>query len=1015
MEMFHSSCFGWLRAALIVTCVFSFLPIGSTPAMADDEIPIAELEREEPVDFEKEILPIFRSNCLACHNSGTAESDLILETPASILEGGFEGPGVDLEDVDESLILQLAARQRESFMPPDGNDVGAKNLTSEELGLIKLWIQQGAEGTVTGKVAEIQWQPLPPGVNPIYSVSVTQDGQFVAAGRANQIFLYHLPSRRELGRLTDPALLESGIYSQPGVADLDLIQSLAFSPDGQRLVSGGFRTAKIWRRQSDVPVAELTGLEEAARVIALGPNGETIAWGDEKGIVRLVDRASGEVKARLEGHSAAITGLAFSADGEKIYTSSLDQTWRVWNGDGTAIASVETATPLNALALVDDGRRLVVGGEDQQLHLWPVPEGDDAPAGEPAQTLSGHSQGVTSLATLADGQFLSASLDGMVRLWQSRDGEQLREVNHEGPVTAVAVSSDGTRFASVSPEHRSVKIWNLADGKLEHELRGDHRVQYREAADTRQVALAQRLIELAQEDLKAATDRKTAEEGNVTKAEEERTKADEELAEKAKEADEKVAEKEEAEKAAETAKTEIAKLEEMKKKTEEALAAARQSAQEAEAKRKSAEEALAKAAEIAQAEEAKAVEMEAEQKKVADGLAAVMDQLKEAEEKAKNLAEPAEKALEAKTAAERAAETAQRAAERAKMTLNRVAEEIPPLETAVEQRTSEHQETEEQLASTKEKVAASEIAYQRVVFSPDNATLAAAGDDGVVRLFDVPSGTPLNEVTVAPQGSIPFVITPENQLLAAAEAGIARAWSVAPRWELERTLGSPDSTEIFVDRVTAVKVSPDNRLLATGTGEPSRSGELALWDLDSGEPVWRLPDAHSDTVFAVDFSRDGRLLVSSAADRFVKIFQVEDGEFVRAFEGHTHHVLGVAWSADGRLLSSSGADNVVKIWNALTGDQQRTIQGFNKEVTAVRFRGDSDQVIASSGDATLQLKRSDNGGNIRSFAGATDFLYSVDVTADGNTIVAGGQDSMLRVWTEDGTNVAEFPPPAPPE
>ena len=51
--------------------------------------------------------------------------------------------------------------------------------------------------------------------------------------RANQIFLYHVPSKRELGRLTDPSLIEKGIYKQPGVADLDLIQSLAFSPDGQ--------------------------------------------------------------------------------------------------------------------------------------------------------------------------------------------------------------------------------------------------------------------------------------------------------------------------------------------------------------------------------------------------------------------------------------------------------------------------------------------------------------------------------------------------------------------------------------------------------------------------------------------------------------------------------------------------------------------------------------------------------------------------------------------------------------
>ena len=232
---------------LVLACGFLSRTVPATAAA----IEIAAIQHAGDVDFEKEILPILRQNCLACHSSTKAESDLNLETPRTMLTGGGSGPAVVAGKGAESLLLQVASHQEEPVMPPEGNTAGAKNLTPEQLGLVKLWIDQGATGGVSAG-AGVVWQPLPAGVNPIYAVAITPDGQYAAASRANQIFVYHVPSKRALGRLTDPKLLESGLYKGPGVADLDLIQSLAFSPDGQLLASGGFRTAKLWRRGRNV-------------------------------------------------------------------------------------------------------------------------------------------------------------------------------------------------------------------------------------------------------------------------------------------------------------------------------------------------------------------------------------------------------------------------------------------------------------------------------------------------------------------------------------------------------------------------------------------------------------------------------------------------------------------------------------------------------------------------------------------------------------------------------------------
>src|SRR4051812_18576844 len=249
-------------AIAVLTVVCSSISALAAP------IAIAEVKHEGPVDFEKEVLPIFRRNCLACHSATEAQSDLVLESPQTILKGGSEGPAVVPGKGSESRLIKLASKQKEPFMPPPDNDVKAKPLTPQELGLIKLWIDQGAKGEVKAASREIVWQPLPPGVNPIYAVAITADGQYAAASRANQIFLVHVPSKRELGRLTDPSLLSGGIYNQPGVADLDLIQSLRFNPDGTLLASGGFRTVKLWRKTIGGRTAELPEAEIAVALAA---------------------------------------------------------------------------------------------------------------------------------------------------------------------------------------------------------------------------------------------------------------------------------------------------------------------------------------------------------------------------------------------------------------------------------------------------------------------------------------------------------------------------------------------------------------------------------------------------------------------------------------------------------------------------------------------------------------------------------------------------------------------------
>ena len=173
--------------------------------------------------------------------------------------------------------------------------------------------------------------------------------------------------------------------------------------------------------------------------------------------------------------------------------------------------------------------------------------------------------------------------------------------------------------------------------------------------------------------------------------------------------------------------------------------------------------------------------------------------------------------------------------------------------------------------------------------------------------------------------------------------------------------------------------------------------------MPTGKLVADIKNGHSDTVFGVSFSPDGKMLATCAADKFVKVFEVPSGKFIKSFEGHTHHVLDVGWKADGKLLASAGADNAVKVWDFEKGEQARTINAARQAGDAAAVHR-QDAASSSRAAATSQVKawNVDNGGNTRNFAGGTDFLYAIGASPDGAIVAAGGEEGVVRLY--NGTN-----------
>jgi WD40 repeat protein len=298
-----------------------------------------------------------------------------------------------------------------------------------------------------------------------------------------------------------------------------------------------------------------------------------------------------------------------------------------------------------------------------------------------------------------------------------------------------------------------------------------------------------------------------------------------------------------------------------------------------------------------------------------------------------------------------------------------------------------------------------------IAFSPRGDRVVTAGAEGGLKVWETANGqgviafghSPPTAAAVPPVRRAAF--TSDGTLISASADATLKTWTFAGSWTRLGTFGP------HVDRVLAIDFSPDGKLLATGGGEPSRSGELKIWDIGKGLLVRSLDSLHSDTVFALRFSPDGTKLASASADRFVKVTRRADGKLLRSFEGHTHHVMAVDWKSDGKQLVSGGADRVLKVWDYDSGEQLRTLQEAGKQITGARWLSAGLEAVAASGDTQVRIWNTENGGIARGFGGAGDYVYAVAASADGWRIAAGGAEGVLFIWdTKSGQVLRKLAP-----
>ena len=202
------------------------------------------------------------------------------------------------------------------------------------------------------------------------------------------------------------------------------------------------------------------------------------------------------------------------------------------------------------------------------------------------------------------------------------------------------------------------------------------------------------------------------------------------------------------------------------------------------------------------------------------------------------------------------------------------------------------------------------------------------------------------------------------------------------------------------DGVLSVAISPDGERIVSSSADKT----VRIWNAETGEPIGQPLQGHTDRVLSVAISPDGERIVSSSADRTVRIWDAETGEPIgQPLQGHTDRVLSVAISPDGEHVVSSSADRTVRIWDAETGEPiGQPLQGHTDRVLSVAISPDGEHVVSSSADRTVRIWDAETGEPIgQPLQGHTDRVLSVAISPDDERIVSSSADRTVRIWDMD--------------
>ncbi len=274
-------------------------------------------------------------------------------------------------------------------------------------------------------------------------------------------------------------------------------------------------------------------------------------------------------------------------------------------------------------------------------------------------------------------------------------------------------------------------------------------------------------------------------------------------------------------------------------------------------------------------------------------------------------------------------------------------------------------------------------------FSPDGRRVFAIADTAA-RVWDAETGAPLTEPFAheAPLKHHGGFNRDGGKVVTPSADQTAIVWDVGGGAARATTSWSAS------DRLTLLTSSPDGRRLA---GLLMTNQSVQVWDAVTGQIVGR-PMRHSNLVMTIQFSPDGRRLLTACRDGRARIWDASSGELSFSSLAHAEWIKSARFSADGRRVVTAGDDRAARIWDATSGRESTGPLMHDREVQWAEFSPDGKKVVSASSDATARVWDGLTGQPITAPLRHELGLRSAQFSPDSKWVLTASEDGTARLW-----------------